>query len=260
MMNFITENKYLTKFLKFVLVTLVILSFWQIFASIENNVYILPGVKDTFHALVNIVKSSNFVKIILSTVLRVVTGLFLGIVFGIVLAPICYKIPLINMFVSPILSIIKSTPVASFIVLLWLRLNGNTLTVLIAFLMVLPIIWQNLMDGFSSVPNDLKEVAKIYNFSLKKKLKCLYSPVLFKYLLPAMVTSSGLAWKSEIATEIIAYTSNSIGQEINNAKYFSNTPEVFAWTIVIIILSLLFEFFTKLSLKKIKRLSLGLGD
>jgi NitT/TauT family transport system permease protein len=64
---------------------------------------------------------------------------------------------------------------------------------------------------------------------------------LIKYLIPGIITSAGLAWKSGIAAEIIAYTSDSIGREIYNAKAFLESERMLAWTMVVIILSLIFE-------------------
>ena len=76
--------------------------------------------------------------------------------------------------------------------------------------MILPIIWQNTKDGFNSVPKDLVEVTTLYGFNFIKKFKVLYKPVILQYIYPSVITSVGLAYKAEIATEIIAYTKNSI--------------------------------------------------
>ena len=120
-------------------------------------------------------------------------------------------------------------------------MNGSALAVFIAVLMVMPIIWQNMLDGYNAVDRELSEVCEIYEISAVKKFKLLIFPTLKKFMIPAIITSAGLAWKSEIAAEIIAYTKNSIGQNINDAKYNMETATVFAWTIIIIILSIIIE-------------------
>ena len=85
---------------------------------------------------------------------------------------------------------------ATFIVLLWILVNGNALAVIIAFLMVMPIVWQNTLEGFESIPKDLIEVSNVFGLSYKKRFKVLLFPVLKSFLFPAIITSVGLAWKS----------------------------------------------------------------
>jgi NitT/TauT family transport system permease protein len=148
--------------------------------------------------------------------------------------------------------VIKATPVASFIILFWVMFSGDALAIIIALLMVMPIIWQNLIDGYNSIDHELVEVCDAYEVAFFKRLRILVLPALKKYFIPALITASGLAWKSEIAAEIIAYTKNSIGQAINDAKYDFDMPTVFAWSVVIIALSVLFEFGLKRLLARCK--------
>jgi NitT/TauT family transport system permease protein len=219
---------------------------------IINKEYLLPDIPATFKALLEIVKDASFYRSVIFSCLRVIAGLSLGSAFGILLAILCNKFSILHTLFSPIITIIKSTPVASFIVLLWVLMSGDALTVFIGFLMVMPIIWQNLLDGYSAIDKNLIEVAEVYEFSYSKKLKLLIFPTLKKYLIPALITASGLAWKAGIAAEIIAYTKNSIGQGINDAKYNMETATVFAWTLVVIVLSIALEKTTKYFLRRVK--------
>lgn len=226
--------------------------FWQICAVIVNKTYFLPSVPETFVALWKIIKTGLLFKTALYTFLRVILGLVLGIVIGTVLAISSYKFSIIKTILFPLISVIKSTPVASFIVILWIVLSGDALPVFIAVLMVMPIIWQNLLDGFDSIDKNLIEVSSVFEFNFKMKLKYLIYPTLIRFFIPAAVTASGLAWKSEIAAEIIGYTKNSIGQHINDSNYFYDTPGVFAWTLVVILMSILLELLTRFILKRCK--------
>jgi NitT/TauT family transport system permease protein len=138
------------------------------------------------------------------------------------------------------------------IIILWIMMDGSSLAVFVALLMVMPIIWQNTMDAYSSIDINLLEITEVFEFSEKKKFKILILPTLKKFLYPAIITSAGLAWKAEIAAEIIAYTKKSIGQGINDAKYNMDTPTVFAWTLLIILFSILLELGTKKLLRRFK--------
>ncbi len=217
------------------------LSFWEIAAIIVDRSYFLPHIHETAAALYRVVFSAEFPTIALFTLLRVLLGIALGTLFGALMAIISHKLKIVYSLVAPINSVIKATPVASIIILLWISMNGNVLAVFVAFLMVFPIIWQNLYDAFSSIDKELIEVSRVFEFSYKKRLKLLVFPALKQYFLPAFVTAIGLAFKAEIAAEIIAGVRNSIGQMIYDAKDALVTAEVFAWTIVGVAFSIVIE-------------------
>ena len=218
---------------------------WYLVALIVGNAFLLPTPLSTLTALCNLMAEASFYKAVVSSLLRVITGVALGSLFGILLAFLSYRILPVRRLFSPLVSIVKATPVVAFITLLWISMSGNVLTVFIAFLMVSPIIWQNLLNGLDAIPKELSELCDVFEFSRSKRVKLLTLPVLMNYFFPALITSIGLAWKAEIATEIITYTKNSIGQNISDARYFLLTDEVFAWVAVIIAFSILLEILTK---------------
>ena len=222
---------------------------WEILSLIISNDYFLPSVPLTFKTLFTLLKTSEFYKIIFLTLFRVISGLLLGIVLGILLASLCHRFELAKILVTPMMSVVKATPVATFIIVLWVLFtkyfSAAALAVFIAVLMVMPIVWQNTVDAYNSIDPKLSEVCDVFEFSFKKRVKLLIFPALTKYIFPAVITSTGLAWKSEIAAEIIAYTKHSIGQEINDAKSHYQSEEVFAWTLVVILMSILLEFGVK---------------
>ena len=138
-------------------------------------------------------------------------------------------------------SVIRSTPVASVIMILWIFIGSVRVASAIALLMVAPIIWQNLMDGYATIDKQLSEVADIFEISGFKRFKLLVFPALIRYFVPALLTSAGLAWKSGIAAEIITIAKNSIGYEIKTHKDFFESDYMLAWTLVVIIISVIFE-------------------
>lgn len=246
------KSKKLPKILRITLSLLFWFLVWHIASITVDNSFLLPGLGETFFSLLDMISDISFYKAIVLSALRVIAGLVLGCVFGVVIGVLCKKMSLVNDLISPIITVIRSTPVASFIVVLWVLMSGDLLSVFIGFLMVMPIVWQSTCDGLDSIDPGLSEVAEIFEFSSKKRFKLLVFPTLKRYLTPGIITASGLAWKAEIAAEIIAYTKFSIGQGINDAKYNLDTPRVFAWTVVIIVFSIILEKGTKYLLKRSK--------
>lgn len=253
----IMKNNFFKRFITGIVIFLFWIGVWYLAALLVNSVLLLPMPHETLFALFELLGTLEFYKVVLFTVIRVALGLLLGISVGVILAIFCYRFEILKLVISPLISVMRSTPVASFVVLLWVLVKGNALTVLIAFVMVMPIIWQNTLDGFKSIPKDLIEVADVYELSLKRRFSVLIMPIVSTYIFPAVITSVGLAWKSEIAAEIIAYTKDSIGMYINDAKAFMLTPTVFAWTSVIVILSIILEKLTKSLLRRLKNESVN---
>ncbi len=226
---------------------------WEIISILVDNAYFMPGFFETVKVLFGMLDGKSFYLRILFTALRVIAGLFIGVFLGVLLAIFSHKFMFVKNLISPLITIIKSTPVASLIILFWVALDGNSLSVLIAILMVMPIIWQNLLDSFSSVDKNLVEVCDVFGFSYKKRIKLLYLPTMLKFFIPSLITATGLAWKAEIAAEIIVSTKTSIGQAINDAKYNFDSPKVFAWTLVIIIFSICLEKTTRYLLARVDK-------
>ncbi len=255
MKNSITTNKaslLKIKSLKILLSTILILSIWQIFALFVNDSFVLPNVIEACEALFKIVASDGWLLTVFTSLYRVVFGLVIGSALGIFFASICYYCPKIAFLISPVFSIMKATPVACIIVLLWLSMNYTQLTIFVVIMMVTPIIWQNILDGYKSIDKELLEVAEVFNFTAKKKIKALIIPSLLPYLLPALVTSVGMAWKAEIAAEIM--TGSNIGRLIYDFKNISyDTASIFAWTVIIVSFSLVFEETAKYLIRRIYR-------
>lgn len=228
-------------------------SVWQLFAILADNSYFFPTVSETCSALLAILASAATYKIVGLTLFRVTLGLILGIIFGCLLAVVSNRLAAVRITVSPLISMIKSTPVATFIIILYVIMRGDILPVFIAFLMVLPLIWQNLTDGYDSIDENLSEVCDAYQFTYRKRFKYLVLPALLKYLIPAVITASGLAWKAEISAEIIVNTVDSIGAMIYNAQYAFDTARAFAWTLIIIFMSIILEITAKKALGRYKK-------
>ncbi len=247
------KNRLTIKLLSFFCSVCFLLLLWELLSRKIGLDFIFPGISPTFERFLILAKSKDFYLSISLSVLRILLGFLLGVLFGIILAVICNLVPFLSMTVSHLMTIIKSTPVASFIMILWVMITSANLPTVIALLMVMPVIWQNLTDGYKSINENLKEVSAIYELSFFKRQKLLVIPSLMNYLIPAMLTSIGLAWKSGIAAEILTYTKNSIGRNIHDAKAYFEGPDLLCWTITVIFISLIFEYSIKFLIERFKK-------
>ena len=217
---------------------------WDIAAYIFKYDFILPNVKSTLFAICELFSPAllpSTLGSIFSSLKTIFSGFFIGTFMGIVLATISILIPAFKIFISPIMSIAKSIPVTAIILMLWLIIGGSNVPMAIALIMVMPIIWQSVISGNESIDKNLNEVCYMYEFNPVKRIRLLVIPVISKFILSALLTASGLAWKAGIAAEIICITKSSIGKEIYIYKSLYEGDKMFAWIVIILLISIIIE-------------------
>ncbi len=225
---------------------------WEIAYLIADMEFILPSPITVMGRLPSLIIEKTFIISICSSLGRVLLGFLLGALCGTLVAVLMSLSPILSALFSTLLTVIKSVPVVSFILLLWLFFDSGHLPVIVVLLVTLPIFAQNIHSGLSSVDKSLLEVCGIYKFGCFKKILYVYTPAVFNGFTSAAVLSLGMAWKSGVATEVLAYVKNSVGKEIYRAKSILNTVDVFAYTAVIVAFSLLLEVLVKFLMKKVK--------
>ena len=214
---------------------------YQAISCFIGKSLLVPTLGDILRAFIGMSTSIEFWSTVFFSLLRVVIGFVLAVAAAVVLAWFSYQYNLVYNFVYPILSVIKAAPVASFIILALLWMNSGHVPAFIAFLMVLPMVWSNVLQGFKETDYKLLEMADVFNFTAKRKIKMIYIPQVMPYFKTACVTGLGFAWKSGIAAEVISTPKLSIGRKLYESKIYIETPELFAWTLTVIILSIIAE-------------------
>ncbi|NLK99068.1 MAG: ABC transporter permease subunit [Clostridiales bacterium] len=231
--------------IKSLIIKLLVLCFWllvwELLSRGINQELFLPSPKNVFLTVIELSKTSVFWISILNSFLRIIIGFIIGLVIGAALAAIAYKSRLLFELISPLMKVIKATPVASFIILALVWINSVNLSILIAFLMVLPVSFSNIVHGLNSRDEKLLEMAKIFGIGRWKRIRAIYLPAVMPFFISAISIGLGFSFKSGIAAEVIGRPMNSIGLNLYEAKLYFMIKELFAWTLVIILLSVLFE-------------------
>ncbi len=238
------------KTIKYVSVIAFWVVLWQVIALIVNQPLLIPAPVSVIVAMGKMVVTQGFWITLAMTVLRVVIGFIVGMLVGAVMALTAFRFKWFNALIAPLIYIVQSTPVASFIILALAWLGTSTVPTFICTLMVIPVIFSNLLAGLNSVDKDLLEMADVFKLSFFKKLINIYIPSLSSYIMSAAATGLGLGWKAGIAAEVICRSKNSIGNNIYESKFYLLITEMFAWTFVVILLSVLFDKILKLLYKK----------
>jgi len=247
----ITKSKYRQSTRKLLFAALWI-CIWQIASMLISQEILLVSPVVVVIRIIGLSGDPSFWSSIFNSFLRIFFGFLLANVFGVILAFFSSKSAFFKDFLSPVISIMKSTPVASFIILALVWINSAYLSTFISFLMVLPVVYTNMLAGIENIDSKLINMADVFKVSAAKKIKYIYIPSLLPYYSAACSIGLGFSWKSGIAAEVIGLPQNTIGFSLYSAKIFLETPDLFAWTVVIIIISVIFEkmFFAIIKLIK----------
>lgn len=214
---------------------------WQLASMAVGNSILLVGPWQVVQALLSQIFTAGFWLTVFSSFGRILLGFLAAFFLGLALGAAAWRFPLIGEFLEPFMGSIRSVPVASFVILALIWIGSGYLAVFIAFLVVLPMIYVNTAAGLSSADPKLLEMARVFKVPALKRIRFIYLPALAPYLESGCRTALGMSWKSGIAAEVIGLPSHSIGEQLYYSKLYLDTAGLFAWTLVIILVSALFE-------------------
>lgn len=214
---------------------------WQIGAIAVDSTLLLPAPKEVLIAFGKIFIESDSLTVILFTVLRLLLGLIFAAVPGILLGIIAGFNKNFATFMNPIVTVLRTIPVIALTVIL-LIVAGNKLTpYYITFFMLFPLIYQGVFGAITSIDKELIDVYKLEDNNLLTGLTHCYIPLISNDIRTALLQSLGLGLKVMIMAEFLAQTDNSIGKAISFARVNLAYDEIFAWTLLLIIIAVIFE-------------------
>ncbi|MDO4489085.1 MAG: ABC transporter permease subunit [Eubacteriales bacterium] len=229
---------------------MLLLAIWQVAALCIKSTVLIASPLAVLKRLLTIWREDSFFKSISFSFVRIAGGFIIAFFTGIILAIPAGRFEWFEIMMSPLMVTIKSVPVASFIIIALMWLSSKQLSIFISFLMVLPVIYSNVLQGIKSTDTKLLEMADVFRLSYGKRFKYIWLPSIKPFLLSAAHVSLGMAWKSGVAAEVIGIPSGSIGENLYEAKAYFNTVDLFAWTVIIVLISVVFEKVCILLLKK----------
>lgn len=227
------------------------LAVWQLAAMELRQKILLVTPAAVVKRLGTIWQVEGFFPSIWFTFAHISLGFLLGLALGCSLAFLAARWRWMETLLWPWMITIKSVPVASFVVICLIWLSAGNLSVFISFLIVLPMIYQNMLTGLLSLDPALREMAQVFHIPWQKRFTYLTLPQLRPYLLSACRVTVGMAWKAGVAAEIIGTPQGSVGKMLYQAKIYLDTDDLLAWTVVIVAVSVLSEKVFLLVLRKL---------
>ena len=217
------------------------LAVWWLLALIVGKELLIPSPPLVVRTLLELVVTGAFWRYTALTLLRITLGLLLGIVLGILTALLTNRLSLLHALLAPAVRVVRATPVASFIILVLLWVANGRVPVVISALVVLPVIWESTAAGLRSVDRDLLEFARAYRLTRWDTWRRIVIPSMLPQLAAAVCTAIGLAWKSGVAAEVLCLPKAAVGTQVYFSKLYLDTPALFAWTLIVVALSLTVE-------------------
>ncbi len=163
-----------------------------LFLNLSGEIY-FTILKASIYSLIR-----TSVAIILAALWTVPLGVYIGMN------------PKASRIIQPIVQIMASVPATAIfpVVLLFLIKFGGGISLGSILLMLLGTQWYilfNAIAGASALPQDLKEIAKVYGLKGIRKWRTLIIPGIFPYLVTGFITATGGAWNATIVSEYVTF-------------------------------------------------------
>ncbi len=191
--------------------------------------------------LLELLPSTAFWRAVGNSSLRIFGGFLVSCALALLLASLAAGRTWFQNLLAPPVVVVKAAPVASFIILALVWLDTEALSLFISALMVFPPVYLNVLEGLRQTAPKLLELARVYRIPFRRRVWGVYLPQALPYFRSAASLALGLCWKAGVAAEVIGLPAGTIGERLYTAKIYLQTPDLFAWTAVILALSAIFE-------------------
>ena len=214
---------------------------WYLASLAMDNPLLLPNPVQVLRCLGAMMMTAAFWQTAAVTMLRILLGVAWAVGLGTVLAVLTARSRLLHSLIAPAMTAMQATPVACFTILVLIWVNRDYVPALICGMMGLPIVWNNVSGGIRATDPQLLEMAKVYRLPKLHTLRRIWVPSVLPFFRMACSSALGLGWKAGIAAEVLTVPKRSIGRMISESKLYVLTEELFAWTLAIIVFSLLLQ-------------------
>jgi len=234
-------RKYLLGSLSVILIIII----WFIFSNVINNSFILPNPVLVFITLIRLLSEFSTYSIIGITLFRLVIAFIVSSILGIFFGLLAGNYAWLDEFFHPLVTTLRTLPVASIIIIMLILFGNQSSLYLITFLMIFPIIYEASKAGVINIPQELKNNIALETHQRLIIIVKIHLPLAFSYIKTALFQSIGLGFKVIVMAEFISQTTRGIGYELFKGTTVIQYELVFAWTIIIIIIVMLFEIMIK---------------
>lgn len=239
--------------LEIILGVFVLLVIWQMIAIKINNDIYLPKLQEVCTSLLKIIREKDFLLTVFWSFYRTIISFGVALIIAIIIGVLSSMYPFLNNLLKPLNSIGKTIPTLVLVVLALIWFDKNNAPFVVGIAIVFPILYDGIVNTLTKNDKNLEEMMVIYEVPIRERIKKVYIPNIIFYILRIFVPTISLAFKVVIAGEVHGQPKYGIGAAVQLEKINFNTPGIFAWIIIIAIISLLFEFLNRILTRRYYR-------
>lgn len=175
------------------------------------------------------------------TLARVIGALVLSFALGVLLAMMMYRSEVLESYLFPMVRLFMAVPVVSWVLFAVLWFRGVEFRIAFVLIAVCgPVFLVDALDAMRGVSRDLRRMMR----SFRPTTTQYFAKLIFPAILPNLITS----WKINISLAIRVVTIaelvgavTGIGHQLAVAQELFSVADVFAWTLVLVVLLFLLE-------------------
>lgn len=233
--------------------TIVFLVIWEFIAIKINKDIYLPKIEDVLISMIEIIKSPEFIKNSISTLYRTIVSFTIALILSVILGVLSFMYPFLKNLLVPLNSIGKTIPTMILVLLALIWFDKDKAPFVVGFAIVFPILYEGIYNSLKDIDKKILDMCKIYKVSQREKIKKIYIPVIKFHIMGILISTFSLAFKVVIAGEVHGQPKYGIGAAVQIEKVNFNTVKIFAWIVIIALISILFEYINKKLLKRVYR-------
>jgi len=218
-----------------------ILCAWQLLAWWVNHPNIFPTVDKLVLETLRLFADVAIYKALFYTILRGLVGFAVAFVFAFATGSLAAFSSFWSAFFQPLVVVIRSVPIISIVLVALLWFSPTQLPVFIAFLTMFPVLHQAVSTAFKQVDRSLIEMSKVFGYSSTQTFLNIHLPISKKLIVDGVRTATGFGWRAIIIGEVLAQPLHGIGSGMKLAQVYLNVSELFAWTVVAVVVSYVFD-------------------
>ncbi|OOM74272.1 alkanesulfonate transporter permease subunit [Clostridium puniceum] len=226
---------------------------WQAIAIITNNDIYIPKIQQVTEAIKLIFLEQSFWKVIFSSFYRTILSYVVALIFSMILGVLGAVYPFFQYLMQPVNSFAKTIPTMVLVVLLLVWFDKDITPFAIGFAIIFPVLYEGVKNSLMQIDKKIIDMTKIYEVSLKDKIKKIYVPVMKFYFMSIFVSTFSLTFKVVITGEVYGQPKFGIGSQIQLEKVNFNVSGIFAWIVIIVFISIFLEIVNCALKKKIYR-------
>lgn len=214
---------------------------WHFFATGSGSLAFTSPL-ETFYAALTLLSDKDFwLSGMVPTLCRVLLGFMLGVLVGGTLGASAGLYPNFALFLLPFRWVLSSVPgiVMVILVMLWCGV-GSTMIVVIVALTAIPTLYLGIQEGIAAVDGNLREMARAYRLTLRKRLTELYLPAVSSHLMSSCVVALGGGMRVAILGETLG-ASQGLGYTLAVARSNLDTANLYAVALISMLLVSLIE-------------------